>query len=75
MATDGIARWWAARRVLARQGLGVLRENANGLTVLVGAGWLYVGIHGVSPPAADIVAGVILMALGLRPYLSRARRP
>ncbi len=55
--------------------IGLLAENVNGLAVLGGAVWLYVGVHGFSPAAANIVAGVLVMAIGLRPYLQRSRRP
>jgi hypothetical protein len=52
----------------------LLRENVNGLAVLGGACWLYVGLAGFSPHAADVVAGVLLMAIGLVPYLRRLRK-
>jgi len=55
--------------------IAALAENVNGLAVLGGAIWLYVGVHGFSPAAADIVAGVLLIAIGLRPYLQGSRRP
>ena len=49
-------------------------ENLNGLIVLAGAVWLYVGIRGVSPPSANIVAGAGLVLLGVTPYLLRLRQ-
>lgn len=49
-------------------------ENANGLTVLAGAVWLYVGLAEISRPVANIVAGAVLMAIGAVPYLWRRRR-
>lgn len=52
-----------------------LLENLNGLVVLAGAGWLFVGIAGFSRHAADIVAGVVLMAVGVYPYLRRRKTP
>lgn len=52
----------------------VLSENVNGLVVLGGAGWLYHGLAGFSRPAANIVAGVVLMAIGACPYVVRLRK-
>lgn len=52
-----------------------LLENLNGLVVLLGAAWLFVGIAGFSRHAADIVAGVVLMAVGVYPYLRRRKNP
>ncbi len=57
-----------------RVGAGLL-ENLNGLAVLGGAAWLYVGLAGVSRHAADIVAGVVVMAIGVYPYVRRTRKP
>jgi hypothetical protein len=51
--------------------IGALLENARGLVCLAGAVWLYLGIAGVSRPAADIAAGAILLTLGAWPYLRR----
>lgn len=71
-----------ANKVLAgaRVLFGIVLENINGLVVLGGAGWLYCGVRGFSRPAADVVAGVVLMALGAFPYvwrtaLLRKRKP
>ncbi len=50
-------------------------ENVNGLAFLVGACWLYVGLAGISRPAADVTAGMVLMAIGAFPYLRRKRKP
>ena len=50
---------------------GRLLENLNGLLVLVGAGWLYYGLAGFSAPAANVVAGGLVMTLGAFPYLRR----
>ncbi len=50
-------------------------ENANGLAVLVGAGCLYGGVAGFSRPAAAVVIGVLLLAIGLSPYVQRKRKP
>lgn len=52
---------------------GVL-ENANGLVVLFGACWLYHGLAGFSQPAANVVAGALVMAIGAVPYLRRLRK-
>lgn len=51
-----------------------LLENANGLTFVAGAAWLYVGVAGYSTPAANIVAGALVMAIGVGPYLRRKRQ-
>jgi hypothetical protein len=51
--------------------IGALAENVHGLVFVVGAIWLYVGLHGVSPAAANIVAGLVLLAIGAWPYLRR----
>ena len=51
--------------------LAALVDNVHGLVFLAGAVWLYVGLHRVSPAAADIVAGAILLAIGAWPYLQR----
>lgn len=58
----------------SKAGAAVL-ENLNGLAVLGGAAWCYVGIAGFSRHAADVVAGVVLMAVGAYPYLTRRRKP
>jgi hypothetical protein len=55
-------------------------RDARGATVRVSeprcaAVWLYVGVAGFSPHAADVVAGVVLMAAGSYPYLKRKRKP
>ena len=52
---------------------GVL-ENVNGCAFVSGFGLLYVGVRGFSPHAADVVAGVLLMAIGAFPYLVRMRK-
>lgn len=51
--------------------IGALAENVHGLVFVVGAIWLYTGLHGVSPAAANIVAGAILLVIGAWPYLRR----
>jgi len=50
----------------------LLTENVHGLIFVVGAVWLYVGLYSLSPPAANIVTGGILLAIGAWPYLTRA---
>lgn len=52
----------------------LLAENANGLVCLAGAVWLYVGLHGFSPHAADVVAGAALLTIGAWPYVQQTRR-
>ena len=59
---------------MRRLGAAVL-ENLNGLAFLIGAGWLFVGLAGFSRHAADVVAGVVLMAIGVYPYVRRRRKP
>jgi hypothetical protein len=49
-------------------------ENARGLLVVVGAAWLYHGLAGFSVPAANVVGGVLVMAVGAYPYLLRKRK-
>lgn len=62
-----------ARVVLVAVATGVW-ENVNGLAFLGGACWLYIGLAGFSPHAADVVAGGVLMAVGAYPYLKRKRK-
>jgi thiol:disulfide interchange protein len=54
-------------------------HNVHGLVFLAGALWLSLGLRSLSPPAAVIVAGAILLAIGAWPYLVRTalvrRRP
>lgn len=52
-----------------------LRENVNGFVVLGGAAWLYLGLSGWSRHAADVVAGLVVMTIGVYPYLRRKRKP
>lgn len=49
-------------------------ENARGLLVITGGVVLYCGIAGFSVSAANIAAGVLLMAIGAYPYLHK-RKP
>ncbi len=49
----------------------VLLENLNGLTCLAGACWLYGGVAGFSRPAANVVAGALLLTIGAFPYVTR----
>ena len=58
---------------MLRRLVGLLAENARGIVCLVGGVWLYHGIAGFSPAAADVVAGLLLIAVGAYPYL-RAQR-
>jgi hypothetical protein len=51
----------------------VLLANVPTLLFVAGFVWLYVGVAGWSAPAANVVGGVVLMALASVPYL-RARR-
>lgn len=51
-----------------------LVDNARGLLVVVGAAWLYHGVAGFSVPAANMLGGVLVMALGAYPYLLRKRK-
>jgi len=61
--------------VWVRTAIGVVLENVNGLVVLGGAVWLYVGLAGFSRHAADVVAGLTVMAIGVYPYLKRRKKP
>ena len=49
-------------------------ENVNGCVFVCGAITCYAGIRGFSPNAADVVAGVLLMAIGAFPYVLRLRK-
>jgi len=57
-----------------RRAVALVLENVNGLAVLGGACWLYVGIAGFSTHAANIVVGVLLIAIGASPYLRLRRK-
>ena len=50
-------------------------ENVNGLAFLGGSWWLYVGLAGFSRHAADVMAGLLLIAIGAYPYVQRKRKP
>ncbi len=54
--------------------LRLLLENVNGLAVLGGACWLYVGLAGVSAHLANIVVGGLLLIVGVFPYVLRLRK-
>lgn len=58
---------------LQRAALGAL-ENMNGLTFLAGAGWCYLGVAEFSPRLAHVLAGVLLMAIGLVKYVRLKRK-
>jgi hypothetical protein len=58
-----------------RRAVALVLENVNGLAVLGGACWLYVGIAGWSTHAANIVVGLLLITIGVIPYLRRKRHP
>lgn len=49
-------------------------DNGRLVLFVAGATWLYVGMAGFSVHAADVVAGLALMALGAAPYLQRKRK-
>lgn len=61
--------FWVNRAAL------LVLENVNGLTFLAGAGWCYLGLMEFSPRLANVVAGALLMAIGLVPYMRRKRKP
>lgn len=52
---------------------GLVLENARGLLVAAGGCWLYVGIAGFSRPAANVAAGLLLIAIGAYPYVKPKR--
>ena len=58
----------------ARKAVALVLENVNGLAVLAGAIWLYIGVAGVSVHAANALAGGLLLAIGAFPYVMRRRR-
>lgn len=49
-------------------------ENVNGVAFVAGAVWLYLGVAGYSPHAANVLLGAILMTIGVLPYLLRRKR-
>jgi hypothetical protein len=51
-----------------------LADNVRALFFVVGLVLLYAGVSGFSPAAARIVAGVLLIALAVAPYLRRPRK-
>ena len=51
----------------------VLRENVHTVLYLAGFALVCRGVAGWSVPAAELVAGVVLMAMGAWPYLRRTR--
>lgn len=57
-----------------RASLRLLLANVRTLLVAVGFGALYVGVSEFSRPAANIVAGLILMSLGVMPYVVRSKK-
>ena len=59
---------------MANKVLAAVLENVNGCAFVSGFGLLYLGVRGFSPPAADVVAGVVLMAIGAWPYVLRMRK-
>ena len=63
-------------RSLLQAAASAVIENGRLCLVLGGAGWLYIGIAGWSRPAANVVAGLMLMTLGMFPYvMAMTRRP
>ncbi len=57
-----------------KKALALVLENVNGLAFVGGATWVYIGLAGWSPHAADVVAGLLLMAIGVVPYALRLRK-
>lgn len=49
--------------------------NLNALVYLCGFALLCLGVAGWSVPAAQVVAGVLLMCMAAWPYLRPARKP
>lgn len=52
----------------------VVRDNINGLVVLIGLGWLYVGLSAWSRALANSVVGGVVLVIGLCPYLLLLRK-
>jgi hypothetical protein len=52
----------------------VLLDNLRGLLVLGGALLCYGGVAALSWPIANIVGGILVMAVGAYPYLLRLRK-
>ena len=57
-----------------KKALALVAENVNGGALLIGWIWLFIGLRQMSPPVADIVTGILLMALGAYPYVRRLKR-
>lgn len=57
-----------------KSALVVVVQNARGLVFVAGAAWLYHGVAAFSPPAANVIAGALLMAVGAYPYLRLKRK-
>lgn len=54
----------------------LVAEHQNTIVFGAGFGWLYAGVAGFSRPAANMTAGLILIAIAVWPYwrLSRQRK-
>ena len=51
-----------------------LAENLNAIVYIAGFGLLCLGVSGWSVPAAQVVAGILLMGIASWPYLKPARK-
>lgn len=58
---------------LARKVLAFLAGQVKTAAFLTGFVWFYIGVSGFSVPLARTIAGLLLMALALYPYLRRAK--
>lgn len=49
-------------------------QNVNGILFAVGLALLIAGVREWSPAAANVVAGVVAMAIGVTPYVLRRKK-
>lgn len=56
-----------------RNVLALVTGQAKTLLFVAGFVWFYIGVAGFSVPAARMIAGLLLMAMALYPYLRRAK--
>lgn len=65
--------WRGAAHAAAVIGRQVV-DNLRGLLVGAGGAWLCYGVAGFSRPAAHMLAGALLMSVGVYPYLQPKRK-
>jgi hypothetical protein len=58
---------------LGRKAVGYVAENVNLVLFLCGFGVLYAGLSSLSRPWANVIAGCLVMAVSLYPYLWKGK--